>query len=240
MARILVVEDDPELGSLLESGLKGEGHEVTWVENGVDALIAFGQEAPDVAVVDVMLPGMTGFEVCRRIRETGSQAPAIIITARDAVEDRIFGLDAGADDYVVKPFHFGELSARIRAQVRRASGAPQPVLELGGLRLDVHAVRATANGRPLALSVKEFMLLRELVQHAGETRSRPEILAEVWGSADGFEPTIVDQYVSYVRKKLDAAGLGLRIATVRGAGYRLDADEPDSKDTTGGADGARA
>lgn len=114
MARILVVEDDPTMGALLDRGLSEEGHDVTLVGNGVDALIAFSSGPLDVAVVDVMLPKMSGFEVCRRIRESGSQLPVIVITARDSVDDRIFGLDAGADDYVTKPFHFGELSARIR------------------------------------------------------------------------------------------------------------------------------
>lgn len=222
MARVLVVEDDPTMGELVRRGLGEEGYDVTLVDNGVDALIAFANEQLDVAVVDVMLPQMSGFEVCRRIRESGSMLPLIVITARDAVEDRIFGLDAGADDYVTKPFHFGELSARIRAQIRRQAGSPQPVLQIGELRLDALAVRATVRGAPFALSVKEFTLLRDLVAHAGSVRSRAEILEEVWGSAENFEATIVDQYVSYLRRKLDTAQLGVRITTVRGAGYRLE------------------
>ncbi|MGG7463344.1 response regulator transcription factor [Plantibacter sp. YIM 135347] len=229
MTHVLVVEDDPTMGELIRRGLSEDGYTVTLVDNGVDALIAFANEPLDVAVIDVMLPQMSGFEVCRRIRESGSLLPVIVITARDAVEDRIFGLDAGADDYVTKPFHFGELSARIRAQVRRRAGAPQPIVQLGHVRLDVHAVRATVHGKPFALSVKEFSLLRDLGAHAGEVRSRPEILDEVWGSADRFEPTIVDQYVSYLRKKLDLVGAGVRIMTVRGAGYRLDVVEEDKR-----------
>lgn len=221
MARILVVEDDPTMGALLDRGLSEEGHDVTLVGNGVDALIAFSSGPLDVAVVDVMLPKMSGFEVCRRIRESGSQLPVIVITARDSVDDRIFGLDAGADDYVTKPFHFGELSARIRAQLRRQSGAPQPVLEVGALRLDSLAARASVHGRPFPLSMKEFALLRHLAAHPGEVCSRANILDEVWGSVEHFEPTIVDQYVSYLRKKLEPSGAGVRIATVRGAGYQL-------------------
>lgn len=222
MARVLVVEDDPTMGELVQRGLTEEGYSVTLVDNGVDALIAFANEQLDVAVVDVMLPQMSGFEVCRRIRESGSMLPVIVITARDAVEDRIFGLDAGADDYVTKPFHFGELSARIRAQIRRQAGSPQPLVQVGDLRLDALAVRATVRGAPFALSVKEFTLLRDLAAHVGTVRSRAEILEEVWGSAENFEATIVDQYVSYLRRKLDTAEVGLRITTVRGAGYRLE------------------
>ncbi|NQX10267.1 response regulator transcription factor [Microbacteriaceae bacterium VKM Ac-2855] len=222
MPRILLVEDDPAMGALVRRGLSEEGYDVTLVDNGVDALIAFANEPLDVAVIDVMLPRMSGFEVCRRIRETGSTVPVVLITARDAVEDRIFGLDSGADDYVTKPFHFGELSARIRAQVRRLASSPKPVVQVGDLRLDALAVRATVRDRPFALSVKEFTLLRFLAIHLGETVSRPDILDEVWGSVENFEPTIVDQYVSYLRKKLDVAQAGLRIVTVRGAGYRLE------------------
>lgn len=210
------------MGSLIERGLREDGYDVQLVGNGVDALIAFSAGHVDVAVVDVMLPGMTGFEVCRRMRQLGSTVPVVLITARDAVEDRIFGLDSGADDYVTKPFHFGELSARIRAQVRRGSSGPQPVVQIGELRLDALAVRATVRDRPFALSVKEFTLLRFFAVQLGEVLTRPKILAEVWGSADAFDPTIVDQYVSYLRKKLGIADVALRIVTVRGAGYRME------------------
>lgn len=222
-ARILLVEDDPAMGAVVRDGLSEDGYAVTLVANGVDALIAFANDEFDVAVIDVMLPQMSGFEVCRRIRESGSALPVLLITARDAVEDRIFGLDSGADDYVTKPFHFGELSARIRAQVRRQASSPKPVVLAGDVRLDALAVRATVRDKPFPLSVKEFSLLRLLAVQLGEVVSRPEILEEVWGSAENFEPTIVDQYVSYLRKKLDLARAGLRIVTVRGAGYRLEA-----------------
>lgn len=225
MSRILVVEDDPQMGALVERGLREDGYDVQLVDNGVDALIAFTAGDVDVAVVDVMLPGMTGFEVCRRMRESGSTVPVVLITARDAVEDRIFGLDSGADDYVTKPFHFGELSARIRAQIRRRASGPQPVVQIGALRLDALAVRATVRDRPFALSVKEFTLLRFFAVHLDEVLTRTEILTEVWGSPETFEPTLVDQYVSYLRKKLALADTGLRITTVRGAGYRLERTE---------------
>ena len=146
------------MGALVQRGLVDQGYEVTLVDNGVDALVVFANEKLDVAVIDVMLPRMNGFEVCRHIRETGSMLPVLLITARDAMNDRIFGLDSGADDYVTKPFHFGELSARIRAQVRRQSGSPKPIVLIGDVRLDALAVRASVRERPLALSIKGFFL----------------------------------------------------------------------------------
>lgn len=225
MARILVVEDDARMRELLGEGLREEGYEVASVATGVDALIEVTQHDCDLAVVDVMLPGMDGFEVCRKIREFGSRLPIIVITARDAVEDRIAGLDSGADDYLTKPFHFAELVARIRAQLRRQSASPQENLTAADLHLDLVSVRAYVDGRPLPLSMKEFFLLKDLVVHLGEIRSRTQILEEVWGSVQTYSPTVVDQYVSYLRKKLSLNGSGIQIATERGRGYRLLFDE---------------
>ncbi len=222
MAEILVVEDDPEMGALVERGLVGEGHTVTVVTDGVAALVAAATRTFDAAAIDVMLPEMTGFEVCRRLRETGQDFPVILVTARDAVDDRVFGLDAGADDYLTKPFAIAELNARIRAQLRRRAAGAVTVVQIGVVRLDTVTVRATVAGRDLPLSVKEFSLLRFLAQGSPETRTRAEVLREVWGSAEHFDPTIVDQYVSYVRKKLQASGADVAIRTVRGVGYALD------------------
>lgn len=226
MAKILVVEDDSEMRDLVAESLRAEGHDVTTAIDGVQALIAAGHAAFDAAAIDVMLPEMTGFEVCRRLRESGNDFPVILVTARDAVDDRIFGLDSGADDYLTKPFSLGELNARLRAQLRRhASGSGGPVLvEAGDLSLDLTAIRARVGGRVVAFSVKEFSLLRFLLQATPEPRSRSEILTDVWGSAEHFDPTIVDQYVSYVRKKLAAAGSSSTIVTVRGVGYRLETE----------------
>jgi len=222
MAEILVVEDDPEMGALVERGLVGEGHRVTLVTDGVAALVAAGAQAFDAAAVDVMLPEMSGFEVCRRLREMGQDLPVILVTARDAVDDRVLGLDAGADDYLTKPFAIAELNARLRAHLRRRTAGTATVVQAGRVRLDTVTVRATVGGRDLPLSVKEFSLLRFLAQGSPETRSRAEVLREVWGSAEHFDPTIVDQYVSYVRKKLQATGADVVIRTVRGVGYALD------------------
>lgn len=224
MPRILVVDDDPEMLDLVSASLRGEGYEVTAVSDGIAALIAAAADAFDAAAIDVMLPEMTGFEICRRLRQSGLMFPVILVTARDAVDDRIFGLDSGADDYLTKPFALAELQARLRAQLRRQSAVPSGagLVEGGDIVLDTTAVRARVAGRVVAFSVKEFSLLRYLLQSTPESRTRSEILAEVWGSAEYFDPTIVDQYVSYVRKKLSTAGSAVVITTLRGVGYRLD------------------
>lgn len=224
MAAILVVEDDPAMGALVERGLTIEGHTVTLVSDGAAALRHGGTGSFDAAAIDVMLPDMTGFEVCRRLREAGQDLPVILVTARDAVDDRVFGLDSGADDYLTKPFAIAELNARIRAQLRRRAAGSATIVQAGVVRLDVVAVRASVRGGDLPLSVKEFSLLRFLIQGSPLPRSRAEVLEEVWGSAEHFDPTIVDQYVSYVRKKLQASGADLVIRTVRGVGYALDVE----------------
>jgi len=221
VTRILVVEDDPAMGALVERGLLEEGYDVTLVTNGIDALIAVATEELGAAAVDVMLPEMTGFEICRHLRIQGSTLPVLLLTARDAIEDRVLGLDSGADDYLTKPFAFAEFSARIRALVRRDSAAPRSALRLGNIELDSATVRATLAGRPLPLSTKEFALLYFLGGRAGETLSRDDILQEVWGTTRHIDQTIVDQYVSYLRRKLAPTASGVTISTVRGVGYVL-------------------
>lgn len=221
MTKILVVEDDPAMGDLVSTGLRGDGYLVTLVSNGVDALIAAANEDFGAAAIDVMLPEMSGFEICSHLRAQGRTLPVLLLTARDAVEDRVLGLDSGADDYLTKPFAFAEFSARIRALVRRDAAAPKAVLRIGGLELDSSAVRATVEGRQLPLSTKEFALLRFLATRTDETLSRVEILTEVWGTTQHIDPTIVDQYVSYLRRKLEPVAARVRITTVRGAGYLL-------------------
>jgi two-component system OmpR family response regulator len=221
VSKILVVEDDPAMGALIERGLQGEGHSVTLVDNGVDALIAITNDHFSAAAIDVMLPRMTGFELCRRIRESGNTLPIILLTARDAIEDRVTGLDLGADDYLTKPFAFAELNARIRAHLRRENTLASSVLSIGDVIIDPTVVRASVQGKAMSLSVKEFALLRLLASRPGRVFSRSEILDEVWGSSQLFESTLVDQYVSYLRKKLAATRARVSITTVRGAGYRI-------------------
>jgi len=212
------------MGSLIKRGLTGEGYDITLVTNGMDALIAVANSDFAAAAIDVMMPEMTGFEVCRHLRQHGSTLPILLITARDAIEDRVFGLDSGADDYLTKPFAFAEFSARIRALVRREASTPKPVVRLGPLTLDTANVRASVYDKQLPLSTKEFSLLRYLASRPGETVSRSDILQEVWGTTRHIDPTIVDQYVRYVRRKLDPVDAGVRIVTVRGSGYSLVAD----------------
>lgn len=221
MTKILVVEDDPTMGALVERGLRDDGYEVTLVANGIDALIAVAQNDFGAAAIDVMLPEMSGFEICRHLRTQGSTLPVLLLTARDAIEDRVLGLDSGADDYLTKPFAFAEFSARIRALVRRDAAAPRSTLRIGSLELDSATVRATVAGAAFPLSTKEFALLRLLASHAGESLSRTEILQEVWGTTQHIDQTIVDQYVSYLRRKLEPVASGVRIDTVRGVGYLL-------------------
>jgi two-component system, OmpR family, response regulator len=221
MVRALVVDDEPEMATLIARGLRGEEYLVDIADNGIDALSLAGEGLGyDVAVVDVMLPGMSGFELCRRLKEAVPGIGILLLTARDAVDDRVRGLDAGADDYLTKPFHFAELAARLRALRRRGTlGATR--IEVGDTVLDLARQQVVAGDRKIRLSRTEFDLLRMLAEHPGEVCERAAILGEIWGSSR-YDPNIVDQYVSYLRRKLDAGGSELRIATVRGVGFRLD------------------
>jgi two-component system OmpR family response regulator len=219
---LLVVEDDPAMRLLLDRGLTAEGYVVRAVDNGVDALIAVRDGRFDAAVVDVMLPGMSGFEICRRIRETGESFPILLLTARDEVKDRVFGLDSGADDYLTKPFDFTELSARVRAMLRRHTGGDRLRIHVGNLSLDSETLRISIGDATIAASPKEFALLRLLAVEVGEPVSRHRILEQVWGSAEHIDPNIVDQYISYLRRKLDPEQCGVTIVTLRGSGYRLE------------------
>ena len=215
-----MVEDDPRMRGLLAVALTDEGHRVESVADGLAGLIALRSRPFDAAAVDVALPGMSGIELCRHVRREGLTVPIVLITAHDGLEDRILGLDSGADDYLVKPFALEELAARIRALLRRSASAGGRV-EVGDVVLDPLAVRATVAGRTVPLSVKEFAVLRALASRTGDVVDRRTLLAEVWGDPDRFDGAIVDQYVSYVRKKLAAAGATAAIETVRGVGYRL-------------------
>jgi two-component system OmpR family response regulator len=225
LVKVLVVEDDETMGALLEKGLTDEGYEVTRVENGMDALIAVANNAFSAAAIDVMLPEMSGYEICRHLRNQGNLLPVLLLTARDSIDDRVHGLDSGADDYLTKPFAFAELSARIRALVRREAAVPKPVITAGRLQLDIQAVRATLDGKIIPLSTKEFSLLRMLASRDGAIATRPEILQEVWGTVRHIDPTIVDQYVRYLRKKLQPINSGVEVETVRGIGYLLRVSE---------------
>jgi two-component system, OmpR family, response regulator len=224
-AKILVVEDDPTMAALIATGLGGDGHDVVVVGDGIQALIALGSDDFGAIAMDVMLPGMSGFELCRHLRDRGDRTPVLLLTARDAVEDRVFGLDSGADDYLTKPFDFSELSARIRALLRRDVQPARMVTTVGSVTFDSTTMRVSTATTSTVLSPKEFALLHRLAGNAGAVLSRDDILTAVWGSNQNIDPNVVEQYVSYLRRKLDPAEFGLRIVTVRGKGYRLESDE---------------
>ncbi len=225
--RVLVVEDHPQMAELLEQRLREEGFAVDLVRTGEDAVWFALENDVDAIVLDLMLPDVGGFEVCRRIRDGGRWAPILMLTARDAVGDRVKGLDAGADDYLTKPFSFAELLARIRALMRRGPHERPAVLEVGDLRLDP-ATREVRRGEvSIDLTPKEFALLEYLMRHGGEVVSRTRLIEHVWDFAYEGTSNVVDVYVRYLREKVDRP-FGLHtIETIRGAGYRLrDPDVP--------------
>lgn len=208
------------MADLLARGLRDEGYTVDTAGDGVEAMTLAVSGAYGIAVLDVMLPGMSGFEICRWLRRQVDGLAIILLTARDAVDDRVKGLDAGADDYLTKPFEFVELAARLRALRRRdAIGAAR--LEIGGLQIDMTRHEISTDGRELRLSRTEFDLLRLLASNLGRVMPRTEILDSIWGSASYIDPNIVDQYVSYVRRKLESVRAPVRIVTSRGVGYEL-------------------
>ncbi|MEO7722413.1 MAG: response regulator transcription factor [Pseudolysinimonas sp.] len=222
--RVLVVDDEVEMAELLARGLVGEGYDVDIAADGIRAMTMATEQRYDLALLDVTMPGMSGFELCRRLRDQVRGIGIILLTARDAVDDRVRGLDAGADDYLTKPFAFAELAARLRALRRReAHGSTE--LEIGGLAIDLAGQRIAAGDREARLSRTEFDLLRLLAAHADEVLPRADILEAIWGSGSYIDPNIVDQYVSYLRKKLDAIAAPVKIVTARGVGFRLAADQ---------------
>jgi two-component system, OmpR family, response regulator len=222
--RVLVVEDDVKMAGLLRRGLRHEGYAVDLVSTGEDALWAVGEFRLDAVVLDAMIPGPDGFEVCRRMRQEGCWVPVLMLTARDAVADRVAGLDAGADDYLVKPFAFDELFARLRALVRREPGERPPVLVAGDLRLDPATKQVSRGGHAFELSSKEFALLELFMRHQGEVLSRTRILDHAWDWAYEGTSNVVDVYVRYLRNKVDRPFGRASIQTVRGHGYRLCGD----------------
>jgi two-component system, OmpR family, response regulator len=218
-ARLLVVDDEPTLRELLSATLRFAGFTVASAATGAEALAAAADQAPDLVLLDVMLPDMEGFDVVRRLRERGRPVPVLFLTARDAPEDKINGLTLGGDDYVTKPFDLEELIARIRAILRRAGGTGGAIT-VGDLTLDPEGRQVTRGGRPVRLSPTEFRLLHYLMANAGQVVSKARILDEVWRYDFGGDPSIVDTYISYLRRKADTTEPKL-IHTVHGVGYVL-------------------
>jgi two-component system OmpR family response regulator len=219
--RILLVEDEVKMAALIRRGLGEEGMAVDHAGRGEDAIWRAGSTDYDAIVLDVMLPGIDGFETCRRLRHDGVWSPVLMLTARDAVEDRVAGLDGGADDYLTKPFSFAELLARIRALARRGPVERPPVLEVGDLRLDPATRQASRGEREIALSAKEFSLLEVFMRRPGEVLSRFQLLEHAWDYDYENRSNVVDVYVRYLREKIDRPFGRDSIETVRGAGYRL-------------------
>jgi two-component system OmpR family response regulator len=219
--RILVAEDDVRMAAMLRRGLGEDGYAVDVVGDGLEALWQATEVEYDAIVLDLMLPGADGFEVCRRLRQANRWAPVLLLTARTDVRDRITGLDSGADDYLAKPFSFSELAARLRALIRRGSPRRPTVLTAGTLRLDPAARLAWRGDTELELSAKEFALLELFLRHPGEVLSRTRILEHVWDFAYEGVSNVVDQYVAYLRRKIDRPFGVEQLETVRGSGYRL-------------------
>lgn len=219
--RVLVVEDELRMAALLRRGLEEDGYAVDIATTGPDAVWQATEFGYDAVLLDLMLPGMDGVEVCRRLRAAGRWVPVLMLTARDAVDDRVRGLDAGSDDYLTKPFSFAELSARIRALIRRGAVERPTELRAGDLRLEPATRRAWRGEVELGLSAKEFALLELFLRHPDEVLTRTRIREHVWDFAFEGGSNVVDQYVLYLRRKVDRPFGVEQLETVRGAGYRL-------------------
>jgi two-component system OmpR family response regulator len=222
--RVLVVEDDPKLGPVLVRGLATDAIAADLVTTGREAIIRAGATDYTVIVLDVMLPDLDGFQVCRALRDDNTFAPVLMLTARDAIDDRVQGLDSGADDYLVKPFSFVELLARVRAMSRRGPIQRTVMLEVGDLRLDSARHQVWRGDSPIDLSRKEYAILEALMRHAGDVLSRFDLLEQVWGYDYENRSNIVEVYVRYLREKIDRPFGRNTLQTVRGVGYRVCAD----------------
>ena len=215
--RVLLVEDDPQLGDGLTIGLRQAGHAVDWVKDGGAADQALATESFDMLVLDLGLPRLSGMDLLKRVRGRGLSLPVLILTARDATADKIAALDAGADDYLVKPIDLDELAARIRALGRRATGRAEPLLHHGALTLDPAGRRVTLNGEPVDLSVREFAILQALLENAGRVMTRSQLESSIYGWRDEPDSNALEVHIHHLRKKLGAD----LIKTLRGVGYTI-------------------
>jgi two-component system OmpR family response regulator len=222
--RVLIVEDEAKMAGLIRGGLRKEGIVADVAARGEDALAMVDDTDYDAIVLDVMLPGIDGFEVCRRLRAGQVWTPVLMVTARDAVPDRVAGLDSGSDDYLIKPFAYDELLARLRALVRRGPVERPTELRVGDLRLDPATRRAWRGDREIELSAKEFAILQTFMRRPGEVLSRFQLLQQAWDYEGGARSNVVDSYVRLLRSKIDKPFAVESIETVRGAGYRLRED----------------
>lgn len=219
--RVLVVEDDALLGDAIQAGLKQSGYAVDWMKDGVSAEQALATEPYSAVVLDLGLPRLSGLEVLRRLRGKNNPTPVLILTAMDAVDSRIKGLDAGADDYLVKPFDMGELGARLRALIRRASGKPDALLEAAGVKLDPAAHRVFYRDKPVDLSPKEFAVLHAFLLNAGKVLSRAKLEEQLYAWGEEVESNAVEVHIHHLRRKLSPE----LIETIRGVGYLMPRDD---------------
>jgi two-component system OmpR family response regulator len=219
--RVLIVEDELKMAGLIRRGLLEEGYAADVAQSGEDAIWMAEAHQYDAIVLDVILPGLSGFETCRRLRTAGVWSPVLMLTARDAVEDRVEGLDAGADDYLTKPFSFAELLARLRSLSRRGAVERPVELQIEDLRLDPSSRRVWRGDAEIALSPKEFALLETFMRRPGEVLSRLQLLEHAWDFAYENRSNVIDVYVRYLREKVDRPFGRDSIETVRGVGYRL-------------------
>ncbi len=226
--QLLVIEDEPKVGHALQQGLQAEGYEVVLAETGEDGFFLASSRAFDLIVLDLMLPGRNGLEVLAALRKQNSTAQILILTAKDTIEDRVTGLDAGADDYLVKPFAFPELSARIRALLRRGKSEPATPLKIGALEIDPVTRTVLREGLRLELTVREFELLEFLVRNQGRVVSREMLARDVWKEPGRATPldNVIDVHVARLRKKLDDPFAGKLLHTVRGVGFILSEEIP--------------
>lgn len=220
-AHILLVEDEVKLARFIELELGSDGYQVSVAHDGMSGLSIAREASPDLAILDWMLPGLTGLELCRRLRATGNKLPIILLTARDEVSDRVLGLDAGADDYMVKPFSIEELLARIRAHLRRTEESEEDILRFEDLSLNRLTREVYRGARVIELTAKEFDLLEYLLNHPRQVYTRDQILEKVWGYDFMGDSNIIEVYIRYLRLKLEEQGEKRLIHTVRGVGYAL-------------------
>lgn len=222
--RVLVVEDHPRMSGLLKRGLEEEGFAVDVAANGEDGLWFASENSYDAIVLDIMLPGLDGFGVLERLRTAQRWAPVLLLTAKDAVQDRVHGLDLGGDDYLTKPFAFPELLARLRALMRRGSRERPAILEAGDLALDPASREVRRGGTPIILTAKEFSLLETLMRHRDEVLSKAFLIEHVWDFAFDSDSNVIEVYISSLRRKIDKPFGRASLETVRGAGYRIRED----------------
>jgi DNA-binding response OmpR family regulator len=220
-ANILLVEDEVKLAKFIELELSSEGYQVSVAHDGMTGLTLARESSPELVILDWMLPGLSGLEICRRLRSTGNKVPVILLTARDEVSDRVAGLDAGADDYVVKPFSIEELLARIRAHLRRTQETEEDILQFEDLRLNRLTHEVYLDKRAIELTAKEFDLLEYLLSNPRQVFTKDQILENVWGYDFMGDSNIIEVYIRYLRLKLEEKGEKRLIQTVRGVGYAL-------------------